>query len=372
MKTIKAHCPKYNKWFMISVNDSGQIDNFEDVSDLAAKACQTQVKGTSFSTAPNLLPCSQCGSRHVGRCNHVEKLGKCKKDYSFQCLYCDQLRISLESGDNRYSRYIGQSNIAGAALDKYGNPQGEQYDLAKQNGFQGFTVVILCGDICTNPVERRFLPELRKGPVAALEQKGFNVRIITPDDRSFFIGKHYNAQELSGVLRENTQLWIVSSPRQYFDDESAAVVERFYKTGGGLYLWGDNDPWHADADYMGQRLFGVSMAGNYEGAQVIGVRSGSYGSGIIPGHPISTGIAHFFEGVTIAAVSTTQDVKPLVYSSDGNVVTAWSDSFSSRLLLDGGFTRLYCNFDSAGTGRFITNCAAWLANADKQSEIPFT
>ena len=72
-------------------------------------------------------------------------------------------------------------------------------------------------------------------------------------------------------------------------------------------------------------------------------------------------------------MNTNSIVKPLVYSSDGNVVTAYSESNNSRLLIDGGFTRLWYNWDSAGTGRFVTNCAAWLANAeDGESEVCFT
>ena len=371
MKVIKAHCPKYDKWFKLSVDDRGQIDNFENTTALAAKACQTQVKGTSFSSAANLLPCSQCRGRRVGRCSHIERLGKCKQEYSFQCLYCDQLRISLEAADSRYSQYVGQSNISGAALDKYGNPQGEQYDLAKRNGFQGFSIIILCGDIFHFQGEN-FEQGMREGPIPALKSKGFNVRMISPDDREFFIGNHYNAQALSSVLQKDTQLWIISSPTQYFDMASAAVVERFYKNGGGLYLWGDNDPWHADADYMGKRLFGVTMSGEYEGEHVIGVRANGSLTGIIPGHPISTGIAHFYEGCTIAAVKTNQNVLPLVYSSDQNVVTAYSEQNGRRLLIDGGFTRLYYKWNSAGTDRFVTNCAAWLANADSPNEVPFT
>ena len=36
-----------------------------------------------------------------------------------------------------------------------------------------------------------------------------------------------------------------------------------------------------------------------------------------------------------------------------------------RLIFDGGFTRLYCNWDTAGTGRYVKNAAAWLANVER-------
>ncbi len=373
MKILKAHCVRHDKWFKLAVNDSGEIINFENISHEAAKACQTQIKETSFRTAASLRPCMQCGSRKVGRCSHVEKWGCCGQPYFYQCLYCDQLRISREAADSRYSQYMGQSNIVGAELDKYGNPLGEEYDLAKRDGFRGFKVVIFSTNSAFN-ADSEAGRKLREGPVHALREKGFDVTVVSPDDTRYFSGgNHVNARALSSLLGKNTQLWIISFYENGFDSASADVVEKFYKSGGGLYLWGDNDPLHAEADFFGKRFFGVSMQGEYLGQNVLGVRENDLKCGIIPRHPISTGIAHFYEGITIAAVQINSQVKPLVYSSDGNVVTAYSESYNSRLLFDGGFTRLWHNWDSAGTGRFVTNCAAWLANPkDSDSEIPFT
>lgn len=373
MKIIKAHCARHDKWFKIAVDDHGQVENFENISPEAAKACQTQVKETSFVTSHALRPCMQCGGRRVGRCGHVEKWNCCDQPYFFQCLYCDQLRISLEAANSRYSEYVGQSNIVGADLDKYGNPLGEKYDLAKRDGFRGFRIVILSTNLAFNKRTEAGI-KLRQGPVIALQEKGFEVQVISPDDTQYFNGgNQVNPRALERLLGERTQLWIISYSERGFNEASAKVVERFYKAGGGLYLWGDNDPLHADADFFGQRLFGVRMRGDYQGERVIGVKEHGAHCGIIPGHPISTGIARFYEGITIAAVQTNSQVKPLVYSSDGNVVTAYSESYGSRLLFDGGFTRLWHKWDSAGTGRFVTNCAAWLANAaDEGGEISFT
>ena len=372
MKIIKAHCPKHDKWFRIAVGEDGRVVNFENVTAEAARNCQTQVKEKRFETAPNLRPCMKCGSRRVGRCGHVERWKHCDLDYFYQCLYCDQLRISMEAADSRYSKYVGQSNIVGAELDKYGNPLGEQYDLAKRDGFKGFRVIILSTNSAFNS-NTDAGQKLRRGPVPALREKGFEVTVIAPEDTHYFTGEnHVKAWALERLLGPRTQLWIISFSTCGFDGASAAVVESFYKNGGGLYLWGDNDPLHADADFFGKRLFNVTMRGAYLGENVLGVKGYGSSSGIIPGHPISTGIAHFYEGTTIAAVQTNREVLPLVYSSDGNVVTAYSETNNSRLLFDGGFTRLWYNWDSAGTGRFVTNCAAWLASAKDNAEIPFT
>ena len=43
------------------------------------------------------------------------------------------------------------------------------------------------------------------------------------------------------------------------------------------------------------------------------------------------------------------------------------DDFNAgkRAILDGGFTRLYYKWDTAGTGRYVKNAASWLVNAEK-------
>jgi hypothetical protein len=55
----------------------------------------------------------------------------------------------------------------------------------------------------------------------------------------------------------------------------------------------------------------------------------------------------------------------VIYGSAGNLVTAAFEAHGKRLIVDGGFTRLSNKWDSAGTGRYVMNAAAWLANYEK-------
>lgn len=54
----------------------------------------------------------------------------------------------------------------------------------------------------------------------------------------------------------------------------------------------------------------------------------------------------------------------MVISSVGRVVTAVFDTNGRRAVIDGGFTRLYNKWDTAGTARFVKNAAVWLTNYD--------
>ncbi len=58
-------------------------------------------------------------------------------------------------------------------------------------------------------------------------------------------------------------------------------------------------------------------------------------------------------------------LSPLVVGSAGNLVTAVYDHDGKRAVLDGGFTRLYINWDTAGTARYVKNAASWLANHER-------
>lgn len=48
------------------------------------------------------------------------------------------------------------------------------------------------------------------------------------------------------------------------------------------------------------------------------------------------------------------------------------DDGHRRLLTAGGFTCLLHKWDTAGTDRFVVNCAAWLASGAADGERRFT
>jgi hypothetical protein len=82
-------------------------------------------------------------------------------------------------------------------------------------------------------------------------------------------------------------------------------------------------------------------------------------------HLITTGLQNLYEGITVATVviAGQSDLKGIMWGSSGNLITAtWDDAQGRRCVIDGGFTRLYHKWDSAGTARFVSNAAAWLYN----------
>lgn len=187
-------------------------------------------------------------------------------------------------------------------------------------------------------------------PKAALERKGFTLVELQ------------SCADLAERLTDAAELWIISDMYQHLTSDALDAIESFFHDGRGLYIWGDNDPYYVDANLVLQRLFNVTMFGNSQGDQVVSMLTAGKTTGLVPGHLVTTGLVNIYEGITIAEVPTTDLLRPLVYGSNGRVVTAYFDHNGRRAIVDGGFTRLYNKWESAGTDRYIINAAAWLLN----------
>ena len=233
--------------------------------------------------------------------------------------------------------------------DSYGNAKGNQYDLAVDGAFEGQTVAVL--HLYTGG---GFDFELPKN---ALAEKGFSVYrwMNTPP----------SAKELKEGLDKSCQLWIISGASQQLNDEHLAVIKDFFESGKGVYIWGDNTPYYGDANFISKALIGVEMLGNVNGQQVVNLQMEEKKPGITPNHLITTGIQNIYEGHTIATLTESENLTPIIYGSANNLVTAVYEQKGRRLILDGGFTRLYVNWDAAGTGRYVKNAAAWLVNYER-------
>ncbi len=233
------------------------------------------------------------------------------------------------------------------ARDSYGNAQGNQYDLAVDGAFEGQTVAVL---------------QLYTGfdfslPRAALKEKGFSVYR--------WIANPPSPTELEEKLQKANQFWLISDSAPRLSPEHIAVIKRYFDAGHGVYIWGDNLPYYADANALGTALLGVEMTGDVPGGQAVGMQKAPNKMGVRPNHLLTTGIETVYEGVTIATINTNQILTPIIWGSADNIVTSVFEKDNKRAIFDGGFTRLYIGWETAGTARYIKNAAAWLANVER-------
>jgi hypothetical protein len=237
------------------------------------------------------------------------------------------------------------------ARDSYGNAQGATYDLAVDGAFSGQTIVIV--DYYSFQHNQDF-----SGPTRAVEEKGFSMR-------------RYNQAppiaDFTRILEKANQFWLISSCDNTVHLSAAhqKAVKAFFDEGRGVYLWGDNDPCNADADALAKMLVDARVTGDLPGDRTVRISSGAGKAGMVKDHLLSTGVETVYEGITVATVKPAGVMTPVIWGSAGNLVTAAYEKNGRRLIVDGGFTRLSYKWDTAGTGRYIRNAAAWLANWEK-------
>lgn len=254
------------------------------------------------------------------------------------------LAIDLRKGNSNTNNPFNSFDRQKALnKDKFGNIAGNEFDLAKDNAFSGYQIAVL--HLYTGEGFNFKLPE------AALKEKGF----------SLVRWQNHPPQpnELKKVLENSCQLWIISDMAGKLNTEHIKTIEDFFNSGKGIYIWGDNWPYYADANLISKKLFGIEMSGNDYGCKVLSKKSGN--TGFID-HEITHGLDFLYEGDTIATFKNMGDLTPLIYSSSGRVVTLFYEKENRRAIVDGGFTRLYVNWDTAGTARYVKNTAAWLVN----------
>jgi hypothetical protein len=247
-----------------------------------------------------------------------------------------------------FTEYAGQTHIEGAETDKHGNASGTGYDLGRDGAFEGHTVHVL--HFYTSGFDFSL-------PHAAFRRKGFAVERKTSPG---------TPEELHDWLAEARQLWLISDSGAKLKPRHLEVIAEYWRRGGALYVWGDNQPYYADANAVLATLFGqdLHMKGDTPGGKV--VKEIDDKQGFYP-HLVTTGLAHLFEGITVAsldrAVVERYGFVPLLYGSAGNLITAVRDATPScgAVMVDTAFTRLYCQWDEAGSARYVCNAACFLA-----------
>jgi hypothetical protein len=233
--------------------------------------------------------------------------------------------------------------------DQWGNAEGNQHDLAVDGAFEGQTVAVM--QLYVDPSFDFSLPK------AALAEKGFATYR--------WINAVPAPADLEAALAKSSQLWVISGSANLLTPEHVAIIKRFFDAGHGVYIWGDNDPYYADANVLAQALLGTQMHGDTMGDHTVGLLADPHAGGIKPNHLLSTGLENIYEGITIATIDVQNGLEPLIYGSAGNLVAAYYDHDGKRAILDGGFTRLYMKWDTAGTARYVKNAASWLVNAER-------
>ncbi|CAF1687034.1 unnamed protein product, partial [Adineta ricciae] len=260
-----------------------------------------------------------------------------------------------------YNDVKGKSDITDAlAYDCHWNPIGREYDLGRDGAFMGFSILI--GQLYIG------IPDTQmQNSIDALKVKGFHVKHVKTEDDCI--------KELDS--NQYQVAWIISNS-DITNRNIIPSMTTFHSNGGAIFLFADNTPYVSHANEFLGKKFGVTVEGDYHGATTLTyAENGHQQKGHFGQHEIFTGVKNLYEGVTIChpVYSTEESRKtfvPIATASDGNTCIAVYDppasstSSEGRICLDCGFTKLYCNWDAAGTARYIVNASCWLLRIENR------
>ncbi|CAF3546896.1 unnamed protein product [Rotaria socialis] len=261
-----------------------------------------------------------------------------------------------------YNEFAGKSNIEKADMyDKYGNPEGRAYDLGRDGSFTEYAILI--GQLY---IESELSDEAMQKPTDALKVKGFQVKHVKGE-----------VAFLSELRSKRYQIVWVISTNNTADATLISALTEFHSTGGGIFLFADNVPYISPVSEFLNKTFGVTLAGDFYGQQTLTYKeNGHLSAGNFGQHAIFTGIKNLFEGVTIchpvhSTAASTGVLITVATATDGNPSISVYDppttSTEGRLCLDCGFTKLFINWNDAGTERYIVNVSCWLAGIDRHN-----
>jgi len=259
--------------------------------------------------------------------------------------------------DHVFNKCAGITTIQGAKTNHHGNADGNTYDLGMDGAFDGCNIIVI--QLYTGEgFDFRY-------PLEALQTKGFNVQRFTALP---------NVKQLDILLSDANQLWIISGSQRTLSDAHIKVIGKFWEEGMGLYVFGDNLPFYEDVNPLLHSLFKFQMSGNVPGYQTVKEDKDQRCIGF-RAHLVTTGITNLFEGITIATFVETEIVaagfEPILYDHEGNLIVVCKPGADGHgpVVVDGAFTKLYCQWNDAGSARFVKNCACYLATAIGMQEF---
>ncbi len=260
-----------------------------------------------------------------------------------------------------YNDDAGKSNITDAgSYDQYGNPTARKYDLGKDGAYVEFSILI-----AQFFIDSRFNDAAMQKPIDALKVKGFQVKHVKTENEC-----------ITELASKRYQIaWIISTS-QIQNPSFIPALTTFHSSGGAIFLFADNTPYVCHASEFLKGKFGITVEGDYYADKTLTYKENSHQqAGHFGQHEIFTGITNLYEGITICHPVYSTPASRTVFvtiatATDGNSCIAVHDppstSTEGRLCLDCGFTKLFRNWDAAGTARYIVNASCWLLGIEKR------
>lgn len=284
---------------------------------------------------------------------------------------------------SRLSKHAGCNRIEGVATNAHGNAVGSTGDLAEDGSFAdlGLKVIILNPADCEVPMGY---------PIKWITEKG----LIPNELKSKEIEK-MTTEELSTLINDPDvcQVWVISTtgmrscykPGCYQEvhpvitEDKLRILVDAWKNGLNMYVLADNDPWNYEANIILKMMFPpdpfttrITIDGNINGCRAARLESVASADepDIREGDKLTTGLTQVYVGETVATTNpkAVEDVGGIwilrEVGSDRKRPIVWyvpATATHGAVIVDGAFTKFWCNPTHIDSDRAVKNFATWLA-----------
>jgi len=311
--------------------------SFESRQQRPEKVCQ------SFSPP---VAITESYSERVTEEDNVNYVSSIPVQQSFRSSYSTDSEKKVGYSENEINLLRGK-----------GNEERQEYDLGKDGAFSDFRILV--GSFY-HEVTNCWNANAGK----ALTQKGFKVT-LTSNEHQFIKLLKNKPYDVTWIISNSETTLSLSE-----QDEFKTAVLNFHKSGRGLFIYGDNEPWTLHANWVLPDLVGTKISGDTPGRRVLGYGKPNVAGEFDSEHLIFAGINYLYEGATICYPEGDGKLTHLATSTDGHPVISFMDSTPGygRVLVDNGFTKLYMSWDSAGQARYVVNGTVYLVDVERRFE----
>jgi hypothetical protein len=247
-------------------------------------------------------------------------------------------------------------------LDQYKNPKGSEFDLGRQGAFGEFRILV--GNFYSDN------PEFNKKTFdmyakRAMETKGFSLDYVETEEE-FMTKLNILVYDQAWIISSHAADWHKRMPKDTHLKQwrqLANVCEKFWKQGGGLFILGENEPFFDHANVVLERFTDIPefLKGNEPGGSVLDISKFQHE------HLLLSGLDYIFEGITICHAPKPASLSVLIRASTNNPIIMYKDmdqTKAGRIVVDCGYTKMWMNWEHAGTERYFCNVAVWLLGLD--------
>ncbi|KAK8791950.1 hypothetical protein WA158_005327 [Blastocystis sp. Blastoise] len=327
---------------------------------------------------------------------------------------------TINNAHGTYEQLAGRYNIYAASDNQIEHYEGQEanndFDLVRDGQFKGYNILFVILYLCrnernkkTNEIIDEKITErsLREGdysgdrmsPIIKLEQKGFECHIVydyATAARELLSGK-YRVSIITcspGDKKLPTEPDDADkNPDPDYLSEFLNAVHIFNLSGGGVMWMLENYPYTYEADIYYKYFENINELSDPKGEvaggqEMIRDKSGMKNQATNPGTFITvggdiiknqgdtsirldTGIFKIFEGKTLAALDEKELIRNryFVFARDNEgypaIMIRESKGNEGHMIIDSAASKLFLEFTTIGTSRWIANSMAWLENVEK-------